>query len=80
MYDYTVQDGWQSFLDRLRQLWGRLREGFAGPLVNAQAVQNAGQLDTWEDEGGASAGPGLVPRSLETPPVHSPVLGSTTRP
>jgi hypothetical protein len=80
MHDYTVQDGWQEFLDRLRRLWGRPRGGLPGPLVNTQAVEHAGQLDVWEDEGGASARSRVVPRSSEALPVHCPVLGSATRP
>jgi len=60
MDDHTVQDGWQDFLRRLRRLWGQLREELPrplmpGPLANTLAIEHAGRLDVWDDEGGASA-------------------------
>lgn len=38
MRNNAVEDGWQRFLDRLRRLWGRLREGRAADSPTSVAA------------------------------------------
>jgi hypothetical protein len=39
MPNNAVEDGWQRFLERLRQLWGKQRDGqFPKPFVTAAAA------------------------------------------
>jgi hypothetical protein len=60
----AVETGWKRFLDRLKQLWGKLRPGdpattAANRVVAASTSGSPGpaaQLDVWEDEGGAAVG------------------------
>jgi hypothetical protein len=37
MGNNAVEDGWQRFLERLRRLWGRVREGRAASPINVAA-------------------------------------------
>jgi hypothetical protein len=61
----AVETGWKRFLDRLKQLWGKLSHGdpattAANTVVVARDRNDspgpAAQLDIWEDEGGAPVG------------------------
>jgi len=47
----AVENGWRRFLDRLKRLWGKLRDGGLAPTF----VSAAACLDVWEDDGGAGA-------------------------
>ena len=60
MVSELVETGWQRFLDRLKQLWGkpgRRDLPAAGASVTDTPGASTPQMATWENEGGQSALP-----------------------